>query len=285
MRFLGGENLTAFLLWKKRLTVILLLITTIYFFGGFVYAGEKRMSLDELVKKSISSKPSPEVNENSQTDESSSWFHRFPIKAELESEREETVKPHNAEAIESGEGQAEKKALEGTERTEGIEGTEEGEKTEGFLTVPDTGLKESLREGGEWPSRQEDVGYTPASPINIPLTIWSLLLVSLLAYIVLKVYGKHISGGMGLKFGTKKRLINILDKHSITPNKQICIVEVPGKIILVGITENEIKLLCELEHDLVHEKQDVKESAQQEPASESSGYLADVLAKKWQEGK
>jgi flagellar biogenesis protein FliO len=120
------------------------------------------------------------------------------------------------------------------------------------------------------------------SPVNIPLTIMSMLAVCFLAYFLLKVFGKYLGQLPGA--GTKKKMINIVDKTLVAPNKQICIVEVPGKTILIGITDNEINMLCELDDNAVTEFIEPAEVKEVAPSSAMS-YLTDVFTKKWQGGK
>ncbi|MCE1247198.1 MAG: flagellar biosynthetic protein FliO [Firmicutes bacterium] len=127
-----------------------------------------------------------------------------------------------------------------------------------------------------------DVSPPTKSPVNIPLTLLSMLAVCLLAYVLLRVFGKHL-GNITMP-GSRKRMINIIDKQVIAPNKQVCVVEVPGKTILIGMTDNDINMLCELDQKAVAEFKEPEEVKEAAPSSAVS-YLTDVFMKKWPGGK
>lgn len=119
----------------------------------------------------------------------------------------------------------------------------------------------------------------------------SLIAICVVVYLFLRFFGKYI-GGAGA-FGNKKAMIKILEKQTIGPNKQFCIIEVPGKTVLVGITENEMNVLCELNTEIVEEfcektnekttNEDKSESQESKPSAVS--YLTDVFLRRFQSGK
>jgi flagellar biosynthetic protein FliO len=54
--------------------------------------------------------------------------------------------------------------------------------------------------------------------------------------------------------GGKDKLIRILANKFIGVKKNICMVEVPGSILILGVTNDRITLLCEIEDDSVLDK-------------------------------
>jgi len=128
---------------------------------------------------------------------------------------------------------------------------------------------------------REDTGYTGVK-LNFPLYIGSILIVSLITIASIKFLGKYM--GIPQVGGSKKTMIKILEKQMLGPNKQFCIVEVPGKTVLIGVTETEMKVLCEIDLQSIKsfgESENKPETA----GSSSTNYIVDVLLRKWQGGK
>lgn len=128
---------------------------------------------------------------------------------------------------------------------------------------------------------KEDTGYTGVK-LNFPLYIGSIMIVSLITIVSIKFLGKYM--GIPQVGGSKKAMIKILEKQMLGPNKQFCIVEVPGKTVLIGVTETEMKVLCEIDLQSVKsfgENEDKPEAA----GSSSTNYIVDVLLRRWQGGK
>ena len=128
---------------------------------------------------------------------------------------------------------------------------------------------------------KEDSGYTGVK-LNFPLYIGSILIVSLITILSIKFLGKYM--GIPQVGGSKKAMIKILEKQMLGPNKQFCIVEVPGKTVLVGVTENEMKVLCEIDLQNIKNFEESEEKTGT-AAGSSTNYIVDVLLRKWQGGK
>jgi flagellar protein FliO/FliZ len=116
--------------------------------------------------------------------------------------------------------------------------------------------------------------------INLALTVFSLLLVVAIAYVALKLYAKYVMGDKDSPL-FKKKLVNIKERHALAPNKMLCVVELPDRVVLLGVSDNEINLLTEIDPAKVEEfeyqpRQEVSEQ------SSASSYLTDVLFRKWQ---
>lgn len=119
--------------------------------------------------------------------------------------------------------------------------------------------------------------------LNIPLTIGSVIVVSLFAYAAIKLYTAYTGMGGSSRLG-RGRLMSVREKQMLGPNKQLCIVELPGKIVLLGVTDTEMKVLAELNpEDLPQPEANVK--AGQDPSKPSpTSYLWDVVMRRWQQG-
>lgn len=133
---------------------------------------------------------------------------------------------------------------------------------------------------GELPLGQDPDRGKPR--INIAMTILSLTVVCIIAWGVLKLYSGFSGAGTSLPSGRKK-LMKIKERHVIGPNKQLCLVELPGKVVLMGISETDMKILTEIDPKKIEEIEGLEERDKPEKLDGSS-YLADVLVKRWQKG-
>jgi flagellar biogenesis protein FliO len=135
--------------------------------------------------------------------------------------------------------------------------------------------------------KEEDESWKPDPKRGIPrfnlgLTLLSLLIVSLLAYWGVKVYFTYVGGDN--KGGLSgRKLMRVRERQVIGPNKQICLVELPGKTVLLGITENEMTVLTELDADKIAAlEQDAPAASDAGPSP--SSYLMDVIMRRWPQG-
>ena len=67
-------------------------------------------------------------------------------------------------------------------------------------------------------------------------------------------------------FGPKETLIRVLANKYIGVKKNICVVEVPGSLLILGVTSDRITLLTKIKDDAILEKIRQDESAQQTPS-------------------
>lgn len=114
--------------------------------------------------------------------------------------------------------------------------------------------------------------YRGKPRINIPWIIVSLLIVSGLAYGILKVYG-YVTGGGGTSFS--KRVMRVRERYVISPNKYLLLVELPGKVVVVGVSDNDMKVLTELDSEKVKDLLEVPEEG--EKTINPSSYLWNVI--------
>lgn len=101
-------------------------------------------------------------------------------------------------------------------------------------------------------------------------------LVLALAYGCTRFLGKHYGGGPGLGSGG---YIKIIDKAALGQDRMLCIVQVAGKTLLLGVTAHSVQRLCRLE-----EKDLVSLSADPAP-SPFSDILKGMLGKRPESGK
>jgi flagellar biogenesis protein FliO len=66
--------------------------------------------------------------------------------------------------------------------------------------------------------------------------------------------------------GNKETLIRVLANKFIGVKKNICVVEIPGALLILGITSNNIALLTKIEDDAILEKIRQDQSAQRTPS-------------------
>ena len=79
---------------------------------------------------------------------------------------------------------------------------------------------------------------------SVLMALVVFVLILYLAYYATKKLGKRLT----IK-GVGNKNIKILDSIPIGQNKSVMIIETAGKTLLVGITQNEISLITELDRD------------------------------------
>lgn len=99
--------------------------------------------------------------------------------------------------------------------------------------------------------------------------LMALAFVSLLVWGSLKLVGRFaphlLNGPPG-----KEPLLKILEKQTLGPGQSICLVEVAGKLMVVGMTEHTISPLCELTQEELEKARAVSEP-EAEPARPPAG--------------
>lgn len=84
---------------------------------------------------------------------------------------------------------------------------------------------------------------------RIALTLFSLMIVSLIAILVLRyVYARQ---GFIPGFTQKEKLIRIVERQVLTPQKSLVLVEIAGRYLLLGVSEAKIDYLAEIEGDRI----------------------------------
>lgn len=95
-------------------------------------------------------------------------------------------------------------------------------------------------------------GYENTDPKPSQMSWWSTLayLISLLAvfaFVVVMAYfaSRFLSGRF--QHQTAANGGRILEHLALGPNKSVCVVEIGGKVVLLGVTEHQVNLLAEIE--------------------------------------
>ncbi len=84
---------------------------------------------------------------------------------------------------------------------------------------------------------------------RIVLTLFSLAIVAIIAILVLRlIYAKQ---GLLPQMMGREKLIRIVEKQLLMPQKAVYLVEVAGKYVLLGISENRIEYLMEVEPERI----------------------------------
>ncbi|MBD5141914.1 MAG: flagellar biosynthetic protein FliO [Ruminococcus sp.] len=66
-----------------------------------------------------------------------------------------------------------------------------------------------------------------------------------LAFYAARWLNKHFNGG----FGGSRRMIKIIECTGVAPDKQLMIVEVGNKCMLIGVTPNSVNKICDLDRE------------------------------------
>ncbi len=268
--------------WKgmlNRITgwlLLILLLSVLPIFAGTENTIKKKVKEETLSIKALK-EDTPEKVKSAESKESAPADSTpDPAKAKASPVKEKTASPVDNKSLTSSpepeSGEAEK--VPATTDDSGNKGNSEGT-PESAPASPLAPMKDDYLFG------KEDTGYTGVK-LNFPLYIGSILIVSLITIVSIKFLGKYM--GIPQVGGSQKSMIKILEKQTLGPNKQFCIVEVPGKTVLIGVTENEMKVLCELDFKDVKSFGEIEDK----PAtagSSSTNYIVDVLLRKWQGGK
>lgn len=76
-----------------------------------------------------------------------------------------------------------------------------------------------------------------------------------LAFYASRWLNRHFNGG---SFGGSRKMIKIIECTGVAPDKQLMIVEVGNKRMLIGVTPNSVNKICDLDEDdiLLYENSD-----------------------------
>ncbi len=115
---------------------------------------------------------------------------------------------------------------------------------------------------------------------NLLIALLGMALVIYLAYFATKKMGKRFS----IKVVGNKN-IKIIESISIGQNKMLMIVETAGKTLLMGVTQNEITLISELDGDLIEKQENDSQSGGMEFSKAFKTVLEQKFGKKFNKSK
>lgn len=170
--------------------------------------------------------------------------------------------------------------------------TEEPEKSDedwGLLkgeTASGKGETPAAVRSGTVKAEEAEYGWKPDPErgnvkINWLVIIGSLVLVSLVAYGGIWVYFNFF-GGNQPSLGLNRKLLRVRDRQVLGPNKQICLVDIPGKTVLLGISETDIKILTEIDPEALSKIEENLDNAQS-PRPAATSYLSGILTGKYKD--
>jgi flagellar biogenesis protein FliO len=147
---------------------------------------------------------------------------------------------------------------------------------------PTPAAKEKSSDEGAW------LDETPGGPVKekeirqnlmkrIWLTLFSLVLVSIIIYVMLKfVYSRQ---GILPGLGSRNKMIKVMERHILQPSKALYLVDVAGKYVLLGITEQRIEYIMEVEGEKLKELSTPPEEGVAVPQNTFGGQLATLYGK------
>ena len=115
---------------------------------------------------------------------------------------------------------------------------------------------------------------------NLFIVLLLFIFIIYLAYFATKKMGKRLS----IK-GVANKNIKILESVSIGQNKSIVIIESAGKVLLIGVTQNEITLICELDENMIDKSEDDKNVGGMEFSKAFKTALEQKFGKKFNKSK
>ncbi len=96
---------------------------------------------------------------------------------------------------------------------------------------------------------------------RLGMTVVALIVVSFLVYFFVRFLASNKINIPALGIGQNSSLIKIIDRQALAPNKALYIVDIAGKILLLGLAENSINYLSEIERDSVEAARKLKEES------------------------
>lgn len=103
--------------------------------------------------------------------------------------------------------------------------------------------KESLNLDKIEDKREKEVRYEYSLGKYIFKTIFALGIIGLAIFLVIKLFVRSHRNIIG---GDKESIINILGNAPLAPNRYLQLVEIAQKVLLLGVTENNISILTEI---------------------------------------
>jgi len=116
----------------------------------------------------------------------------------------------------------------------------------------------------------------PMPPGQIILYFLGMLAIIFASYYVTLLVGRRAQGQVGGKLRNKN--INIVDRFSISRDKSFCLVEIAGKIYVVGITNQTMTLLDTLEAAAFSEAAAIQNTEQKNYVFPAAGFAGGITS-------
>ncbi|MGV8124003.1 MAG: flagellar biosynthetic protein FliO [Candidatus Xenobiia bacterium LiM19] len=150
----------------------------------------------------------------------------------------------------------------GTKEAENVKTTSEETPEDGRLMSPDPSESEQVnwideaKQGTKSDKEVQGKFYK-----RLWLTFVSLIIITIVTYLALRyIYAKQ--GLLPTSLKSSSKMIRIVERQMLQPQKAIYLVDVAGKYILIGISENRMQYLAEIERDLI----EVRVSEMEQPS-------------------
>ncbi len=118
-----------------------------------------------------------------------------------------------------------------------------------------------MREWADQPDTGRDRERAKKMQQRVVMTIAALIFVSILIYIVLKFLSSSKVSLPFLGLGQQSSLIKVVDRHMLQPNKALYLINVAGKHMLIGASENRVSFLSDIDSGFVEEHLEQQKSA------------------------
>lgn len=132
-----------------------------------------------------------------------------------------------------------------------------------------------------WPPGSDSPTHGSNFLAHLQKTLLVLSLLSLLIWGVLRLIAPGMAG-MARTPGSHRKLLNVLERHSLGPGRGLMVVEVAGRHLLVGMTEHGVQTLAELDPEQVRLAQQAPSATDPAPSGTSEpsrNLLGEVLTR------
>ncbi len=144
-----------------------------------------------------------------------------------------------------------------------------------------TAQGEATLQDAAWPPGSDSPTQGSNFLAHLQKTLLVLSLLSLLIWGILRLIAPGMAG-MARAPGSRRKLLNILERHSLGPGRGLMVVEVAGRHLLVGMTEHGVQTLAELDPEEVRLAQQIPSPTDPAPpgtTEPSRNLLGEVLTR------
>lgn len=120
----------------------------------------------------------------------------------------------------------------------------------GFACAEPEQAEQEVAEGGYLAAYRQEPSAQPAQSSGWSLVAYVCSLAIVFGVVVALAY--FVSRFMGMKFGAARqgKVSQILDTVSLGPNRGLYVVDIAGKILLLGVTDHQIACLQEITDEM-----------------------------------